>query len=225
METAFGIKLETKFFSETNTDAVFEGYGSVYGNVDGGRDVIEHGAFGDSIATKTASGIKMLWQHDPAQPIGIFESLVEDDKGLRVKGKLLTSIPIIKEKWDMMKAGLVDGLSVGFQVLKHAWRDDNIRVIKQADLWEISVVTFPMNAKARVTAKKNDMTERDVEKILRDAGFSATEAKTIVASGFKTLKSARDAALNETSETAIATALSQLATLINPRTTPHEPPS
>lgn len=162
---------------------VIEGYGSVFDVVDGGGDIVAPGAFTSSL--RSGRKVKMLMQHDAADVIGVWDDLAEDEKGLRVKGRLLTSIRKGAEAYELAKAGAIDGLSIGFRTIKSMDRNGR-RVIMQAELWEVSLVTFPMNELARVDAVKSaDMTERELERILRAQGFSRTEAKAITAQGFK----------------------------------------
>src|SRR5690606_25849567 len=134
-------------------DGVIEGYASKFGEVDRGNDMVMAGAYRESLARKSAGAVKMLWQHDPAQPIGYWESLTEDETGLRVKGRLLTSIQKGREALEMLKAGILDGLSIGYRTQEHGYVTEGgrtIRQLKKLDLWEVSLVTFPMLASATV---------------------------------------------------------------------------
>jgi uncharacterized protein len=174
-------KLDIKKLSDSGE---FEGYGSVFHEVDMGGDKVMPGAFNTSLATKPMSAIKLLWQHDPAQPIGMWEELREDERGLYVKGKMLTAIQRGAEVLAMMKAGVVDGLSIGFRTVRSAWEEGNdVRQLLEVDLWEISVVTFPMNLGARVDGVK--MTIRDAESVLRDGGMPGNFAKLVAKYGFE----------------------------------------
>jgi HK97 family phage prohead protease len=131
--------------------AVIEGYASVFGIADQGGDVVAAGAFAASV--KAGNRVAMLWQHDPAQPIGVWEAVVEDSRGLRVKGRLLPEVARAREAAALIAAGAIDGLSIGYRV-KRASRDaEGRRVLQEVDLWEVSLVTFPMLRAARVAAK------------------------------------------------------------------------
>lgn len=131
----------------------FEGYASLFGVPDLGRDVVVAGAFRDSLARRGAAGIRMLWQHDPAEPIGRWLSLVEDGRGLKVRGRLSPDVARAREIASLMAEGAVDGLSIGFRVVEAARdRSAGLRRLLRVDLWEISVVTFPMLPGARVAA-------------------------------------------------------------------------
>lgn len=177
----------------------FEGYGAVFSNVDAYGDVIEPGAFASYLAD-VQSGKQnwpaMLSQHggwgmtaEDMTPIGVWTSLAEDGKGLKITGKLADT-PRGIDMYKLMRMTprpAIDGLSIGY--IAKEWEprskpDDPRRRIKRIDLVEISPVTFPANGKARVDEVKSI---RDAEKALRDAGFSRTEAKAIVASGFKAM--------------------------------------
>lgn len=176
-------------------DGTFEGYASLFDTEDLGRDVIAPGAFLESLRAKGVSGIKMLFQHDPAEPIGVWEVIREDAKGLYVRGRLMTAISKAREVLSLMKAGALDGLSIGFKPQKSR-RDarSGVRRIEKADLWEISVVTFPMLPAARVQAVKSRPfqsrvpSEREFERWLtRDAGLTRGEARALMRSGLKGL--------------------------------------
>lgn len=131
---------------------LFTGYASLFGIPDAQNDVVERGAFSASLLRRGAAGIRMLWQHDPAEPIGCWLSLAEDPVGLRVTGRLVTLTARGREARDLLAAGAVDGLSIGFKALRaERRRRDGPRRLLEVDLWEVSVVTFPALAGARVT--------------------------------------------------------------------------
>ena len=147
-----GLKLRT-----VAGDGFFAGYASLFGAVDLGRDVIERGAFAASLQARGPARVRMLFQHDPAEPIGAWSVIREDERGLYVEGRLATGVARAREVHDLMKAGALDGLSIGFEAVRA--RTDprtGLRHILRADLWEISVVTFPMLPGARVTEVKRD---------------------------------------------------------------------
>ena len=132
-------------------DGVFEGYASLFNAEDLGRDVIMPGAFRDSLAARGVSGVRMLFQHMPSEPIGVWEELREDPRGLFVRGRLAAHVARADEVLALLRAGAIDGLSIGFRVVK-ANRDrlTGARRIAKVDLWEISIVTFPMQPAARI---------------------------------------------------------------------------
>ena len=178
---------------EPDDDGMFEGYASVFGVVDQGMDVVERGAFAKSLGT--GRKVKMLWQHDQAQPIGVFDKVEEDERGLYVRGRLLKEVAKGREAMALLRAGAIDSMSIGYRVVDAAPEGDGmVRRLKEIDLHEISLVTFPMLPDAKVTAVKSIETERDFERFLRDAGFSRKQAVAIALHGFKSLKTeARDA--------------------------------
>lgn len=183
---------------EVESDGAFSGYASLFGKVDLGHDVMERGAFADSLRKRGAAGIRMLFQHDPAQPIGTWKEIREDARGLFVRGKLATDVARAREVLALMRAGALDGLSIGFRTVKavHEPRT-GVRRIRQADLWEISIVTFPMLPEARVERVKGEglPSPREFERwLMRDAGLTRSEAKTVIARGFAHLLRERDAA-------------------------------
>jgi uncharacterized protein len=123
--------------------------------VDLGRDLVAPGAFRETLAAKSPRAVKLLWQHDPSHPLGVWTEIAEDSKGLRVRGQLDLSVAKSREVHALMRSGAVDGLSIGFRTEKS--RKDpstGVRRLEKLDLWEISIVTFPMLPGARVAAVK-----------------------------------------------------------------------
>jgi len=136
----------------------FSGYASVFNVEDNHNDIILPGAFGRSLSHKHAGrDIKLLWQHRNDEPIGLITKLVEDSHGLYVEAKLLLDVARGREAYSLLKTGAMKGLSIGFIVKKYE-RDAKTgsRVIYEADLWEISLVTFPANEKAQVISLKSN---------------------------------------------------------------------
>jgi uncharacterized protein len=150
---------EVKFagapLSHVEVDGTFEGYASLFGVVDLGKDMVEAGAFKDSMARRGAAGVKLLWSHDPGAPIGHWDIIREDLLGLKVRGRLNLDVARAREVHSLMKSGAIDGLSIGFKTVE-ARRDprSGIRRLQKIDLWEISLVTFPMLPQARVSVVK-----------------------------------------------------------------------
>lgn len=169
-----------------NADGTVEGYGSVFGVRDNYDDVIAKGAFVQSLKDHRAAGTMpaMLWQHDADKPIGVWTEMVEDEKGLRIKGQLAMETVKGKEAHALLKMGALNGLSIGFMSKEWAYdRDTEVRTLTAIDLWEVSLVTFPANEKARVTNVKSAdelQAPKDAEKVLRDAGFSKSDATAFV---------------------------------------------
>ncbi|GHF18111.1 primosome assembly protein PriA [Kordiimonas sediminis] len=169
----------------TGAIGTFEGYGAIFGNVDRDGDQILPGAFELSLKERTPV---LLWQHNSQEPIGRFDTVREDARGLFVKGRLLQHGRGL-EAYDLLKMGALDGLSIGF-VVKEAYRHPKtgVRQIKRADCMEISLVTFPANDLARVQSVKSVAgvrTERDFERFLRLHGFSKKQSKAITSRGFR----------------------------------------
>lgn len=169
-----------------NDDGTVEGYGSVFGVRDSYDDVIAAGAFQASLAAHKKAGTMpaMLWQHDSDKPIGVWTEMVEDSKGLRIKGQLALETTLGKEAHALLKMGALNGLSIGFMSKQWAYdRDTDIRTLTEIDLWEVSLVTFPANGAARVTNVKSVdelLAPKDAERALRDAGFSKSDATAFV---------------------------------------------
>lgn len=167
-------------------DGTVEGYGSVFGVRDNYDDVIAKGAFIQSLKDHKAAGTMpaMLWQHDADKPIGVWTEMVEDEKGLRIKGQLAMETVKGKEAHALLKMGALNGLSIGFMSKEWSYdRETEVRTLTAIDLWEVSLVTFPANEKARVTNVKSAdemATPKDAEKALRDAGFSKSDATAFV---------------------------------------------
>lgn len=167
-------------------DGTVEGYGSVFGVRDNYDDVIAKGAFIQSLKDHKAAGTMpaMLWQHDADKPIGVWTEMVEDEKGLRIKGQLAMETVKGKEAHALLKMGALNGLSIGFMSKQWVYdRDTEVRTLTEIDLWEVSLVTFPANEKARVTNVKSAdelQAPKDAEKVLRDAGFSKSDATAFV---------------------------------------------
>lgn len=182
----FTAQLEVKSLDD---GGMFEGYASVFGIQDSDGDVIVKGAFIKTIEKFQAKGKmpKMLWQHNPSIIVGKFTELREDEYGLFVKGSLILEVEKGREAYALMKAGELDAMSVGFNIASAGVGSQGRgRVIDEADLWEISLVTWGANPEALITSVKSIGTPRDFEQFLRDSGFSRKEAAAITAHGFKT---------------------------------------
>lgn len=200
-------------------DGTIEGYGSVFNVVDDWGDIIAPGAFAATLAAHRAANTMpaMLWQHRDAEPIGVWTDMVEDSRGLRVKGRLVLDAPRGKEAHALLKAGALNGLSIGFISRKWSWDDTtDVRTLQEVDLWEVSPVTFPANGLARVDSVKSSgastiTTIRDAERALRDAGLSAEQAKALVASVKRSVQVEREA--DQDAQRAVLAAKQLLANL------------
>jgi uncharacterized protein len=127
----------------------FCGYASVFNLQDQVGDVILPGAFRHSVNALNSKNIKLLWQHNPVLPLGNIQRLYEDTKGLYIEGDFLLGVKYVDEAYLLIKNRIVQGLSIGFEAEDSFFSQDT-RYIKQAKLWEISVVTFPANAAAQI---------------------------------------------------------------------------
>jgi uncharacterized protein len=151
-----------------------EGYASLFGVADQGGDVVMAGAYAKSLARLKAEGraVKMLWQHDPAMPIGVWEEIREDGRGLLVKGRILTEVEKGREAAALIGAGAIDGLSIGYRTVTAEKDAKGQRLLREVELWEVSLVTFPMLPEARVGAK-GDLPEaralRELAAVFEDA--------------------------------------------------------
>lgn len=221
---AFGLK-EVKFDATgadgAGTDMLFSGYGAVFGNVDSYGDVIQPGAFADTLASAQKSGVfpSMLLQHggwgigaDDMTPIGVWTSLSEDGHGLKIEGKLADT-PRGREAYTLLKMTprpAITGLSIGYIPKEWAQRskpEEPRRTLKKVDLLEVSLVTFPANDKARISQVKSGggaYSEREFEQLMQDAGLSRKEARVILTHGFRHLKAMQDAGSEELDELAQA---------------------
>ena len=194
------IDVKTELKAETigeEGSGEFEGYGSIFGNVDLGNDVIMKGAFKRSLRRRGPKKVKLLYQHKTDMPIGVFDQIREDEKGLYVKGRLALQTQAGREAYELMKMGALDGLSIGFKVDPKGYSYEprtKRRVIDEVDLMEVSLVTFPMNPQAMVrSVKGQDISIREWENGLRDAfSISRSEAKAAAKAIVETL-AVRDA--------------------------------
>lgn len=130
---------------------VIEGYASLWGVADLNRDVVAKGAFAASLAKTGAGGVRMLHQHEGRAVVGVWDRMVEDDRGLFVRGRIMDWSAEARFATALAKAGAMDGLSIGFRAVK-ARRDAALRVLTEVDLWEVSLVTFPMLQGARFSS-------------------------------------------------------------------------
>lgn len=132
-----------------------QGYASLFGLTDQGGDVVAPGAYAASLKRLAGSGkrVRMLWQHDPTAPIGVWDEIREDARGLWVRGRLLPDVEKAREAQALLRAGAIDGLSIGYRAVSAERDAKGRRVLSEIDLWEVSVVTFPMLPEARAEAK------------------------------------------------------------------------
>jgi uncharacterized protein len=189
LETKFAA-LEIKADGEDDEYLTISGYASVFNNVDRGGDVVMPGAFKDCIAKGRKP--KMLWQHDASQPIGAWDTMREDSNGLLVKGRISKRAAKGAEVAALVKMGAVDGLSIGYRTQEYEMdMKAGTRKLTKLDVWETSVVTFPMNDLTGIYAMKSadDMSDteikRHIEHALKAIKLSSTEAKAMAAAAMK----------------------------------------
>ena len=177
------VKSEIKAIeNEDEEEGAFEGYASVFEKADLGNDVVKYGAFKKSLRKKGAKAVKLLYQHKSDMPVGVFDSIKEDQHGLYVKGRMALKTQAGRDAFELMKMGALDGLSIGFKPnpkMTHYDKRTKKRVLEEVELMEISLVTFPMNQDARIRqVKGEDVSIREWEKGLRDAfSLSRSESK------------------------------------------------
>ena len=193
---SFSVPFEVK----SDGDGVIEGYASTFGNVDSYGDIIEKGAFVESLALRRPA---MLWQHNMDDPIGVWPEYREDDAGLFVRGKIITEASRGRDAYHLVKGGALNGLSIGFRVEDYEMRGNN-RIIKKMGLYEVSIVTIGANDKARIREIRmqklaagvlswREMDEASIERLVRGAlQLSRNEAKAYHSGGFKGLLDLRD---------------------------------
>ncbi len=202
-------KIEVPFELKTVDDAGnFEGYAAVFNNVDLGDDVILPGAF-TRVKTTRSGKLKLALYHDLTRLVGLAD-FTQDDHGLLVKGKVNQAVSYAKDAYELMRAGILDSMSIGFNTLKADFEERagrTVRVIKEAELWEASFVPFGMNPEAQVLSVKSDI--RLFESALRDRmGLSQKEAAAVASLGYPALR--RDGG---SEATAIVEELKEISTL------------
>ncbi len=201
----------------------FEGYGSVFGVVDSYREVVEKGAFAESL--KEHGLPKLLLQHSTWMVGGVYLEAVEDERGLKVRGKLNLEVQAAREAYSLLKQGALSGLSIGFRTLDDETDPKTgLTHIKKVRLYEVSIVTFPANEAATISAVKTAPgTIRDFEDFLREAGkYSQSEAKLIASKGFSALQAHREGGDAALAQLALKGALDQLRKFLpNGSTTPR----
>ena len=165
------------YFKMTSFDSAkgeIEGLASVYGVVDSYNDVVEPGAFTRTIQHKKGK-VPLLWQHDSREPIGVAE--IEDSKsGLRVIGKLNLAVARAREAFELIKQGAINGFSIGYDTVKESW-EGAVRSLKELNLWEISVVTFPANSAALIETVKSIVPFQDLPMASEDRDWDGRLAE------------------------------------------------
>lgn len=164
-------------------ERVISGYASTY-DLDQGGDVIARGAFKKSLETQFKR-VKVLWQHSSASPIGRPMSMEEDERGLFVRS-YIAKTRLGDEALELAREGIIDSMSIGYIVKESEYKDDGVRVISELSLMEYSLVTWPMNEAAVITGVKS-LEVREIERVLREAGLSRSQAKAVAGAGVRHL--------------------------------------
>ncbi|WP_172972185.1 HK97 family phage prohead protease [Roseibium aquae] len=184
-----GAPLELKFASSGNT-ATIAGYGATFGDQpDTYGDIIRAGAFAETLKGRQASDVVMLWQHSTSDVIGLWTEIREDETGLYVKGQLNLETQRGREAASLVKQGALNGLSIGFRVQSDGaeMTPEGLRQITKAELWEVSLVTFPANTNARLKRSSDfdQVNSRgDLERFLKSGGAPNALAKRIAHGGW-----------------------------------------
>lgn len=186
-------ELNVKEMTDQDGERSFVGYGSTFTNVDRVGDIVAKGAFEKSLDLHKTNGTMpaMLIHHDMNRPIGVWKSMVEDAHGLLVEGKLTKGVRDADEAYALLKDGALHSMSIGYRVMSEDYdRKTGVNTLNEISLHELSLVTLPANAAAVVSSVKNadgSPDIREIERVLRDAGFSRREAKAFISEGFKSL--------------------------------------
>lgn len=191
-------KFELKDGTGDDSNFIFiKGLGSTFGNVDSVGDIVEKGAFVSSLMKKMP---KLLLQHRSADVIGVWDKAYETELGLALEGRLFKDNTLVKNAYPALKEGGIDSMSIGFNTVEADYdAKTGIRTLKEVDLWEVSLVTFPANDKAKIMSVKSlngddkinaedaegILTKQDFERVLKDCGAFTNKAAKILASRFK----------------------------------------
>ncbi len=178
---------EVKQIKEKEGFFIFEGFASTFGNVDLGDDIVQRGAFADSL--KENSQVPILWQHRMSEPIGKSIHLEEQEKGLFVQARLPKDDSLVRDRViPQMKVGSITTMSIGFFTVEFSRNNDTgINTLEKVKLFEISLVTLAMNPKAEITdfksfkeIEKDVKSLKDIETYLKSSGLSNNESKALI---------------------------------------------
>ena len=212
------VSFDTKSFHvDAEDERKFAGYANTFDHKDRAGDITQRGAFLKSLANHIAKGtnVKMLAHHDMTRPIGVWEKMVEDDKGLYVEGRLTQGVRDADEAYALLKDGALDSMSIGYRVVREEYdRKSGANLLHEIDLHEISLVAIPANQESVITAVKSSPDVRSLEKSLRDAGLSRREAKVLLAKGISGLESERDASAHDSKKLAKAAEQSEMRRML-----------
>ena len=196
------VPFEVKGFEDDDEYFYFEGKASTFGNVDRGLDRVERGAFADTVrelmSAKRVGKLPVLWQHDSAMPIGSYIDLREDSEGLIVKGRMPKADTFVTGRViPQMKAESVTSMSIGYSTIDYASEPGGVRALKKLKLWEISLVTIPMNPEAEVTSMKSNVSFQDLPLAARDCEWDAESAAIRVKEHLESVESPSDSYCKE----------------------------
>lgn len=198
----FPFASEFKFVNEA--EGTFTGYGAIFNNTDFGGDIVVKGAFRETLRDHKARkrAVPMFLHHDHTKPAGVWTSIVEDEKGLRVEGRLALGVQDADEAHRLMKMGALTGLSIGYKAEKAERDKSGARRLLQVKLWEISLVALPMNDDARLASVKwgDVQTNKDFERLLRDVGCPIKRAKRLARGFVQTADGLRDVGTDDAAE-------------------------
>lgn len=173
--------------ADDSEEMKFAGFAST-SDLDQGGDIIVKGAWGRTLAER-GSKVKMLWGHKAElMPLGKFTMIEERESGLYVEGKI-SNTAAGRDAMTLLRDGAIDSMSIGYMTREADYNDDGVRVIKDLDLFEVSLVNFPMNEKAVITSVKS-LEVREIERVLREAGLSRSQAKAVANNGVSSLREA-----------------------------------
>lgn len=202
------LNFDVKMDESGKSEGTFSGFAST-SHLDRGGDIVLKGAFKRTLKERGDS-VRILWQHDSKKPIGRPTLLEERDGGLYIEGKI-SDTELGREAMTLLKDGVIDSMSIGYSVNDSEYNGQGVRVIKDLDLYEVSLVTFPMNEKAKVTGVKDDnLNVRDIEKVLRDAGYSRSQSKAIASAGVKCLREVDQESKEDNYLSELKTAIAEL---------------
>ena len=209
--------LEVRLAPSDAALGVVTGYASTFGPpADAYGDIIAPNAFAKSLAAHKAAGTvpAMLWSHSADDPIGVWNEVREDARGLLVRGEVNQDTQRGREALALAKQGASTGLSIGFRIPLggRSFNSDGTATVKEVELWEVSLTPLPANRNARLTRIKSLASARELEDILRDAGLAKAAAKAVVAGGWKAL-STGDQSEMEQLQNRLASAATELRSM------------
>lgn len=196
------VTFDMKSYEDDKGERKFSGYANTFNHLDRAGDITMPGAFTKSLNEHISKNTRplMLMHHDHKRPVGVWEKLVEDTKGLYVEGRLTKDVRDADEAYALLKDQALNSMSIGYKVIDEEYdRQKDANLLKEVQLFEISLVSIPANEQSTIISVKNDgdLNIRTLEKILRDAGLSRREAKGFLSKGISGISEKRDASSEE----------------------------